>query len=278
MKKLLKIIKRGLRYIIKGVPIVRPKIVYTNSSQKLKGKNILITGGSSGIGFSIAKKSVEEGANVVITGRNEKKLKEAVGKISESCKFLVWDVKDVKSTKEMLIEAEKLIEGNFDCLVSNAGISLHEGSFENVTEETWDAQMDINLKGNYFLTKTFAESMVQNKIGNGNILVISSERANRSDDIPYGISKVGTNSFVKAMASKLINKGIRINVLSPGVTLSDMIQMSNKDSLYESYQPQKRIFLPEEMAEVACFLLSDISNCISGEVITCDQGRYISTW
>ena len=80
------------------------------------------------------------------------------------------------------------------------------------------------------------------------------------------------------MASKIIKEGIRINGVAPGVTESAMTGVNRKENMYADWQPANRFFIPEEVAEVVNFLLSDVSNCISGEVIACDQGRYISHW
>ena len=112
----------------------------------------------------------------------------------------------------------------------------------------------------------------------GNIVVITSERAKRSDDIPYGLTKAASNSFIQGIGCRVIEKGIRINGVAPGVTVSDMSGFDRNGNLYAEWQAGKRIFLPEEVAEVVGFLLSDLSACISGEIITCDQGRYISHW
>lgn len=113
---------------------------------------------------------------------------------------------------------------------------------------------------------------------NGNVVVITSERSRRSDDIPYGLTKAASNSFIECFASKVISEGIRVNGVAPGVTASDMTGVDRNGNMYANWQPSNRFFLPEEVAEVVNFLLSDVSNCISGEIIACDQGRYISHW
>lgn len=165
-----------------------------------------------------------------------------------------------------------------DSLVSNAGISLHEGDFRNVTEKNWDDQFNTNLKGNYFLVCEFIKYLEKFEDKRGNIVVITSERSMRADYIPYGLTKAATNSFIKGIARKVIEEGIRINGVGPGVTTSDMTGFSRNDNLYSEWQAGKRIFIPEEVAEVVNFLLSDVSACISGEIIICDQGRYVQTW
>ena len=137
--------------------------------------------------------------------------------------------------------------------------------------------MNTNLKGNYFLVKKFVEYLEQQEDKKGNIIVITSERAKRPDDIPYGLTKVATSSFIQCIAKKVIAEGIRINGVGPGITTSDMTKIS-REHLHAEKQPGKRYFVPEEVAEVVNFLLSDTSACISGEIITCNQGSHISIW
>ena len=212
-------LKRAFKYIVKGVPnnylTVNTYTVAPNET--MKGKHILITGGSSGIGFFAAKKCVAEGANVIITGRNEEKLKNAAAEIGENCACIKHDITDIESLPSLFENAERMFGCKIDSLVSNAGVSFHEGSFRNVTPEGWDAQMDTNLKGNYFIVKEFVKYLESKDDTSGNIVVITSERSMRADDIPYGLTKAATNSFIKGIARKVISENIRINGVGPGV-------------------------------------------------------------
>lgn len=101
--------------------------------------------------------------------------------------------------------------GKFDSLVSNDGVSLHEGGFRNVTEKGWNLQMNTNLRGNYFLVKNFVEYLERQNNKKGDIIVITSERAKRSDDISYNLTKIATSSFIQCMAQQVIEEEIRIN-------------------------------------------------------------------
>ena len=274
-------LKRMARYVVKGIPEYQITVEVKESvpSHQLEGKNIIVTGAGSGLGYYIAKRCIAEGAKVLITGRNEDKLKKAASELGEYCKWIVFDSSNIKGMPEFIKQAQQKFYGEkIYGLVSNAGISLHEGNFRNVTEAGWDSQMDINLKGNYFLVKHFIEYLETLEDKGGNIVVITSERSFRSDDIPYGLTKVASNSFIKCMASKVIKEGIRVNGVAPGVTASNMTGVDRDGNMYADWQPSNRFFLPEEVAEVVNFLLSDVSNCISGEIIACDQGRYISHW
>lgn len=270
-------IKRGLKYVLHGVDnkIVKADIYVLAPNERLAGRKILITGGGRGLGYAFAKKCVDEGAFVVITSRNEKNLKEACEKLGKNCGYIVCDVSDFDSYKPLIEKAEKLAGDRIDSVVLNAGISLHEGNFRNVSQEQFDIQMNTNLKANYFLAKEFISYLEENEI-KGSLLFVSSERGMYKDTIPYGLTKAAVNSLTQGLASDVISSGIRVNAIAPGVTVSDMTGYSREDNLYASYQAAERIYLPEEVAEVACFLLSDASKCISGEIIVCDNGRYIN--
>lgn len=182
-------IKRAALFIIKGIPEYKTtiEVKLSSPSAALKGRNILITGGNRGLGYCFAKKCVSEGANVIITGRDEIKLKKAA--IELDCKFLVLDSSDFASMDSIFLDAEKMLDGKIDSLISNAGISLHEGNFRNVTVDGWDAQMDTNLKGNFFIVQKFIQYLESKEDKKGNIVVITSERAKRSDDIINGCHK-----------------------------------------------------------------------------------------
>lgn len=160
-------------------------------------------------------------------------------------------------------------------MVNNAGISLHEGNFKNVTQNSWDTQMNTNLKGTYFLTKKFVGLYDSDTDVNVSIDTISSERGLYCDDITYRLTKVGLNSFTRWLSRRAIEKGIRVNAIAPGVTVSDMTGYDAEDNLYRLEACGKRVFLLEEVAELGVYLLSDISKCINGEVISCDQGNYL---
>ena len=277
---------RVLRYIRHGVPNevhisnnTTANIIISAPSGILQDKRILITGGGRGLGFSFAKRCIDEGAKIVITGRNENTLANACNILGDNARYLVNDVSDVSSLSNLFKKAQELLDGEkVNCLISNAGVSLHEGNFRNVTEEDWDKQLDTNLKGNYFMVTAFIKYLESFEDKSGNIVVITSERGKRPDDIPYGLTKVATSSFVQAIASKVILEGIRVNAVGPGVTASEMTGFEKNGNLYAEWQPEKRVFMPEEVAEVVKFLLSDFSSCISGEVITCNRGKHISHW
>lgn len=271
-------IKRRMKHIVSFLlhgekPPIYAKISYLQPNNRLKDRRIIVTGGSRGLGHSMAKKFIEEGANVLVAGRNLESLRIAAAKLG--CKYLVLDVQDTSSFKRFIEQASILLEG-VNCLVSNAGISLHEHSFFDVTENTFDSQINTNFKGNVFLIQEFVKYSIQNGVSS-NIIVTSSEVGELADNRPYGWTKASLNSMVRGLASNFAETGIRINAISPGITCSDMTGVKADGDLTINTNATKRAYLPEEIAEVAAFLLSDCSNCISGQVIVCNNGKTIYT-
>lgn len=277
-------IKKLIRRIAKFIVFEQPKekvtvhVAQINYGGILKGRNIVITGGGSGIGLAMAKKFASEGANVIVSGRNVEKLKKAVEEIGTNAQYAQFDVTDVSNDNTFLEKCKAMFNGTIDCLVSNAGLSLHENVFTNVTIDGFDKQFNTNMRGNYFLCKAFLEMKLSEKAENASLLVTTSETGDQAYDIPYGMTKAALNSMVKALSRRVYKSGIRVNAIAPGVTLSEMTSSyasAEDGNLYRDCA-SGRTFLPEEVAEVACFLLSDASKCISGEIIHTNAGNHLN--
>lgn len=112
--------------------------------------------------------------------------------------------------------------------------------------------------------------------GTKNILFTSSETSITVDERPYGLTKAALNSLVQGLAYRYVNEGYRINAVAPGVTVSDMVGAGTDGNLTCNYNITDRYYLPEEVAEVACFLLSDASNCLNGQILVCNEGKTIN--
>lgn len=267
-------VSRAIRYIIRGVPTqyITAEIICSAPHQILANKKIVITGGGRGLGFAMAKKFVAEGASVLIAGRNENVLRESAEKLQ--CQYLTLDVQDVVNFDSFLKQANEKL-GSIDCLVNNAGISLHELSFTDVTVESFDKQIGTNLKGSFFMAQKFIQ-MLLNEKRQGSILFMSSETSHTADIRPYGLTKAAINSLVKGLASMYASHGIRVNAVAPGITTSDMTGFKADGNLYLKTNATGRVYLPEEVAECASFLLSDCSGCVSGEILTCNNGKTIN--
>lgn len=267
-------IKHIISTIIHGEPQpIYARINYLAPSNQLKGKKIIITGGGRGLGYAMAKKFVSEGAVVLIAGRNEHTLKQSASQLN--CMYLKLDVQKTESFSCFMEKADQLL-GGMNCLVNNAGISLHEKGFLNVTPGGFDSQFNTNLKGGFFLTQAFIEKCRETNVsGIKNILFTSSETSMTVDERPYGLTKAALNSLIQGLAYRYVNDGYRINAVAPGVTVSDMVGGdANGDLRYDNIT--HRYYLPEEVAEVASFLLSDASNCLNGQILVCNEGKTIN--
>ncbi|MCK9613972.1 MAG: SDR family oxidoreductase [Candidatus Omnitrophica bacterium] len=240
----------------------------------LKGKSVLVTGGSSGIGLAIAKKCLSEGAQVVITGRNAQKLETVAVEIHHpSLKTLNWDVSAVDQAEEQLLKAVALAGGKLDILVNNAGILSREKCFLDLTEKTWDDISAVNAKGLVFLTQAVSRLWIREKQG-GKIINISSMRGFLGVlDGPYGMSKWGLVGLTRGLGLTLLPHGIIVNGVAPGVTDTNIAGIDANDNAYfEWCPPSRRVALPEEIAELTVFLMSDAANYIVGQTIICDGG------
>lgn len=250
-------------------------VVYVNVStlangEVLKGKRVLITGGTSGIGYAIAKKFLSEGAKVLITGRNEQRLAKAANSLNGDVFTLEWDVADVSISKERIIKVVALL-GGLDIVINNAGVYTTVPFF-SVDKTNWDYVMDTNIKGVFFLCQAAAEQMVNNLDG-GKIINITSIRGFQGDCEPYGISKWGANGLTKGLARDLISKNIIVNGIAPGITATGINGIDiNSNAYYAGEAKNGRVALPEEIAEIATFLASNAANNIVGQIIICDGG------
>ena len=263
---------RKFRDYIKYHHVVKADISFIEPAERLKGKHIIVTGGTSGIGQAMAKRFVAEGAKVLIASRNQEKLDKIASELG--CEALALDLTQVDMFEAFVTQAKKKL-GKIDCLVNNAGISFHESTFYRVTFEGFDQQISTNFRGPFFLTQRVLAYMEKN-IVKGHVIFISSETGDMADIRPYGLTKAAINSLVQGLAYYYIEKGIRVNAIAPGVTATKMSHYNPEENINCPFNPNGRAYLPEEIAETAVFLLSDASNCISGQIITCNNGKTIN--
>jgi NAD(P)-dependent dehydrogenase (short-subunit alcohol dehydrogenase family) len=237
---------------------------------KLKGKTVVITGGSTGIGLAIAELFVEEGAYVFITGRREKELAAAESAIGRNVTAVRGDV----ASLEDLDRLYKLVEtrGKIDVVVANAGVG-EILMLESVTEEQYRRVFDINVKGVLF---TVQKALPLLNDG-GSIILIGSIAGSKG--MPgfgvYGASKAAIRNFVRSWTLELKDRRIRANVLSPGpvaTAIFDNIPDDVVESLASSI-PLGRMGRVEEIAKAALFLASDDSSFVSGIELFVDGGR-----
>lgn len=270
IKRFVRVARNFVKYLRYG-GIVEVNIVQIEYIDILKNKNILITGGSSGIGRSIAKKCLEAGAKVVIIGRSVEKLELTKKDLnSENLYILEWDVSDSKSTDKKIEETVKIL-GGLDIVFNNAG-KYTQKKFFDIDEEIFEKVMDTNIKGLFFIAQSVSRYFLNNKL-KGKIINIASIRGIQGTTEPYGISKWGVIGLTKGLGRDLAPKGIIVNGIAPGVTATAINGINVKENAYYEVTKNNRVALPEEIAEVALFLASDAANHIIGEVIVCDGGE-----
>lgn len=247
-------------------------IAQINKGEILKGKKVLVTGGSSGIGYAIAKKCVDEGARVVITGRNAEALKSASEKIGALS--LIWDVSLVQIAEAKLLEAKHICGGDIDIIFNNAGVYSSAG-FLDVTETVWNHILDINSKGLFFICQTVSRYWINNNL-KGKIINIASNRGILGDKSPYGMSKWGVICLTRGLGKELYPKGVIVNAIAPGMVASGINGVDVNENAFASYPLANRVGLPEEIAELAIFLASDAANNIVGQTIVIDGGNSLN--
>ena len=252
------------------IPILRP----VDSEHMLRGKVAIVTGGSGGIGYAIAKSFIESGCKIIITGTNEDKLKQCCKDLGDNAKYITLNLNDVSSFGEKVEEAAKIF-GTIDVLVNSAGIFSTKNDFLHVEEEEYDNIMNVNLKGTYFICQAVANYMVLNKI-KGHILLISSQSALEPAWSPYRLSKCGVKGVTLGLAQQLLPYKIIVNAIAPGPTATIMQGYNKGESIRTDGNPVGRFTMPDEIAIYAKYLVSNLGDMIIGDTLYISGGRGIT--
>ena len=242
----------------------------------LSGKVALITGGSRGIGFATAKIMSENGATVVITGKDSKRLEKSVTKIPNSVGF----VADIRKTDEVKNVVRKTIEkfGKLDILVNNAGIFPKIKQLHEIDEDEWNEVLDVNLTGQFRFTK---EAIPHLQKTSGSIINISSDAGLKAyqgfNADAYSASKAALIILTKCWALEYAKDKIRVNCICPGVVDTDMTKpflktQQDKDFMDKEH-PIGRIGKPEEIAKAIMYFVSDDASWTTGAVLAVDGGE-----
>lgn len=244
-----------------------------DDAKVLDKKVALITGGSGGIGYAIAKSFIESGCHVIITGTNAEKLKSCVEKLGDSSKGIQLNLDDLSDLDEKVGEAVGCY-GKIDILVNSAGVHSVKSmtDFFNTTQEEFDRIMQVNLKGTYFVSQKIAEYFVENKI-KGHILNISSSTGGEPGWSAYRISKQAIENLTLGLAQKLSPYGIVVNGIAPGSTATNLLNYKDGDSIATRDNVIGRMVMPDEIASYAKMLVSDLGNMVVGETIYISGGR-----
>lgn len=274
LKKILKKIKNLI-----GIRIPTPYPIYEGTI--LKDKVALITGGSSGIGYSIAENFINNKASVIITGRNTEKLKKAVQKLENKIskgqfvKYYNLDISDIENIKENLNHILNDISVKIDILVNNAGISSGE-AIGNTKLVDFENVIRTNLEGTYFISQEIFNYMRNNNI-RGNILNVASSSSLRPATNAYSLSKWSILGFTKGLAKKAIEYDIVVNGIAPGPTATPMLVDDVKNITLKN-SPAGRYTMPEEIANICTILVSNMGRMIIGDTVFITGGSGIITY
>jgi NAD(P)-dependent dehydrogenase (short-subunit alcohol dehydrogenase family) len=246
-------------------------------SQRLAGKVAVITGGSSGLGLATAKRFIDEGAYVFITGRRRGELDAAVSQLGDSVTGIQGDIAKI-SDIETLYAVVKQKKGDIDILFANAGIGEF-AALGQITEEHFDKQFDVNVRGTLF---TVQNALPLLRDGGSIVLNASivSIKGNPTFSV-YSATKAAIRSFARTWSVDLKGRGIRVNAISPGIVptpgYNTSLGMTKEvvDQYVESASgsiPLGRAGTPDEIAKAVLFLASDESSYITGIELFVDGG------
>lgn len=242
----------------------------------LKGKTALVTGGSRGIGKSIALTLADQGVNIIInyTSNEEKarKVVKEIEKLNVKALALKANISNNEEIKEMMRKIDEKFD-RIDILVNNAGIT-RDNLLMRMKEEDWNNVMDVNLKGTFLCTKAVIRKMIKQK--HGRIINLASVVGvvGNPGQANYCASKAGIIGFTKSLAKEIAEKNITVNAIAPGFIDTDMTKVlpeNVKESMIELI-PMKKYGKPEDIANLIVFLSSDNSSYITGQVIHVDGG------
>ena len=246
----------------------------------LKGKNVIVTGATRGIGREIALTLAQNGANIAMNYRNlNSEVEDLINEIKSFGVDALAIKCDVSSTNEVenFVKEVKAHYNTIDVLVNNAGITK-DGLILRMKEEEFDDVPDVNLKGTFNTTKSISSIMVRQKYGK--IINISSVVgiAGNAGQCNYAASKAGVIGFSKSVARELASRNINVNVVAPGYINTDMTKNlpdKVKEEIIKSI-PMKKIGNPKEVANLVLFLSSNLSDYITGQVINVDGGMVMA--
>ena len=227
------------------------------------------------IGFEMAKNFIAHGCKVIIAGTNETKLDSCLHELNEieqkSAEKIIINVLDTKSLKGKVLEAVELFEERkIDILVNSAGVNDNRSFFE-VTEDSYQSIMDVNVKGTFFMCQAISEYMINNSI-KGHILNVSSSSALRPAMTPYIMSKWSIRGLTLGMADILLPHGIIVNAIAPGAVATPMLGMKDGNNINNQNAVVGRYALPSEIANLATFMVSDLGNLIVGDTFYISGG------
>ena len=275
-------LKRKIKTItFKKIPVEIPTLY----GEVLKGKVAVVTGGTTGIGFEIAKAFIHNGASVIITGRDNDRIANAVVKLKNEISdneniFVCGEVLDNTMTTQIEERWKQILSHienkHIDILVNNAGV-ISKTHFGKTDEKDYNLVMETNLKGTYFLSEIVSNYMIENGI-KGNILNISSSSALRPAVSAYSMAKWAIHGLTLGMAKKLSPYGIVVNSIAPGPTATRMLQSDNIINTNRMSSPSERYATASEIANLAVIMVSDMSKMVNGDTMYATGGCGLLTF
>ena len=242
----------------------------------LINKNIIVTGASGGIGYSIVKKLNDNGANILATGTKSEKLENLKSKF-KNISILKFDISKTDKIEEFIEDATSKLGGKLDCIVNNAGVTQDNLAIRMSLEE-WQKVIDINLTSTFLLSKFAIKKMLKNKSGKIiNITSVVGHTGNLGQS-NYTASKAGIIAMSKSLAIEYAKKNININCISPGfikTAMTDKIDAKFKEIIISKI-PSARLGEPEDISNAVVFLASNQSNYINGETLHINGGMYMA--
>lgn len=244
----------------------------------MKNKVALVTGGAKGIGKAICRSLANDGFKVAVNYNNSEKealaLKEELSAVTE-IEVFKCDVSDSNAVKEMFLEISRKL-GSVNVLVNNAGVA-EQVLFTDITDDMWQRMINTNLSSAFYCSREALKNMINNKCGV--IINIASMwgEVGASMEVHYSTAKAGLIGMTKALAKEVGLSGVRVNAVSPGVVLTDMMNsFSETDKeILKDETPLNVLGTPEDIAEAVSFLVSDKAKFITGQVLSVNGGFVI---
>jgi 3-oxoacyl-[acyl-carrier protein] reductase len=238
----------------------------------LKGKKVLVTGASGGIGKAIAMELSSSGADLCLTGRNESELENLQKIIGGNCQIIISDLSNSEGINNLADQAQEIM-GQIDILVNNAGITK-DNLFMRMSEDDWNEVININLNSIFKLTKQLIKGMIKRRYGR--IINITSVIgvAGGAGQSNYSASKAGIIAMSKSLAQEVGSRSVTVNSIAPGFIETNMtaeLSDDRKDDILRSISVG-RLGKPDDIAGAVCFLASDKASYITGQTIHINGG------
>lgn len=238
---------------------------------RIDGQRAVVTGGGSGLGFGIAKVFIEAGADVIIIGRNEEKLRQAQQQLGDRCQYKAFDVTKLQDIPALVKEI-----GAVDILVNCAGVHLKKWALD-VSDEEFLGVLNVHVMSVFALSREFAKLMVER--GRGNIILISSMTAimGMEQVVAYTTAKSAILGLQRSLVAELSPKGVRVNTIAPGWIDTPMFhQATDKDPQRKANIlrriPMKTFGQPEDIGYAALYFASPAGSYVNGVFLPVDAG------